>query len=109
MIIGNNPSNEHAYGTRVSQNVSLAVLKGADLDTMEEMHQSLLNQLNFPPYYGGNLSALADELSSITHPVRVRLEIDSCHLGLDHVERFAAVCCREAISNKYLTIAIEHW
>lgn len=108
MIIGNNPSNEHAYGTCVSQNASLAVLKGADLDSMEEMHQSLSNQLHFPSYYGGNLSALADELSSITHTVRIRLEIDSRQLELDHVERFAAVCCREAISNKYLTIAIEH-
>ncbi len=109
MIIGNNPCNEHDYGTCVSHGASLAVLKGADLDTIEEMHQSLSNQLNFPSYYGGNLSALADELSSITHPVRVRLEIDSRHIGLDHVERFAAVCCREAVSNKYLTIAIEHW
>lgn len=108
MIIGNSPSNKPAYGTCVSQNTSVAVLKGADFDTMEEMHQSLSNQLHFPSYYGGNLSALADELSSITHPVRIRLEIDSRHLGFDHVERFAAVCCREAISNKYLTIAIEH-
>ena len=49
------------------------VLNGEEMTSIETAHQYLASQLNFPEYYGGNLDALWDILSTISEPVQIRL------------------------------------
>jgi len=47
-----------------------------DISTYEEkisLHRYLKEQMGFPFYYGANLDALFDELSSMTDPVHITL------------------------------------
>jgi ribonuclease inhibitor len=47
-----------------------------DISTFEEkisLHRYLKEHMGFPFYYGGNLDALYDELSSLTEPTHVTL------------------------------------
>ena len=48
-----------------------------DISRFEEkisLHRYLKEQMGFPFYYGANLDALFDELSSITEPVHIQLQ-----------------------------------
>ncbi len=42
-----------------------ALLYGAELQTMEEMHDDIAKKLDFPDWYGRNLDALFDCLTDI--------------------------------------------
>ena len=47
-----------------------------DITPFEEkiaLHRYLKEQMGFPFYYGGNLDALFDELSSVTEPTQITL------------------------------------
>lgn len=48
-------------------------LNGARMTSKEAAHRYLAARLGFPDYYGCNLDALWDVLSTMSDPVRVRL------------------------------------
>ena len=53
--------------------VQLVVLDGALMTSKEAAHAHLKAQFDFPEYYGSNLDALWDLLSTWSDPVLVRL------------------------------------
>lgn len=50
-----------------------AVLNGEKMTSVEIAHKYLASKLYFPAYYGGNLDALWDILSTISEPMQIRL------------------------------------
>lgn len=46
----------------------MAVINGVRLESFDEVHLRLQNQLHFPDYYGKNLDALYDLLSTEDRP-----------------------------------------
>jgi ribonuclease inhibitor len=55
-----------------------------DISTYEEkisLHRYLKEQLGFPFYYGANLDALFDELSSMTEPIHITLLYSTTPMG----------------------------
>jgi len=48
-------------------------LNGNMMTTKEAAHRYLSWKLNFPEYYGGNLDALWDILSTISEPIEIKL------------------------------------
>lgn len=55
------------------EEVQFVILDGAQMSTKEEAHAHLKQQFNFPDYYGNNLDALWDLLSTWSDPLAVRL------------------------------------
>ena len=49
----------------------LALLDGAALRSMAEIHAALAQQLDFPDWYGGNLDALYDCLTEMGEETRI--------------------------------------
>ena len=45
-----------------------AYINGREIADKQELHRVLAEQLEFPPYYGGNLDALYDLLSTAGEP-----------------------------------------
>lgn len=55
-----------------------------DITSFEEkiaLHRYLKEAMGFPFYYGGNLDALFDELSSITEPTHITLRYSTLPQG----------------------------
>ena len=48
-----------------------AIIDGRSISSMEEIHQSLAQQLSFPEWYGGNLDALHDCLTDFHEEVEI--------------------------------------
>lgn len=76
------------------------------LDTKEKIHDFFSAELETQDWYGRNLDALYDELTSITSETMIRchgmkIDIPTCTKGLLAVLRDAAA------ENRYLTIEIE--
>jgi ribonuclease inhibitor len=55
------------------QEIQFVILDGAQMATKEAAHAHLKEQFDFPDYYGNNLDALWDLLSSWSDPLAVRL------------------------------------
>lgn len=59
-------------------------IDGSKITSREELHEELKRQLNFPDYYGRNLDALYDMLTSFTESVSFEIvnevELEE-HLG----------------------------
>ncbi len=84
---------------------------GARCLTQDILHDYLARKLDFPEYYGKNLSALADCLSEICQPtvITISLNEDDIEPGMQaYVLRFVQVCAREALANEFLSLVIEH-
>ena len=63
--------------------MKIIILDGMFMLTVEEAHAYMARELGFPDYYGGNLDALWDELSTIGEPLLVRLiDVQSIHENL---------------------------
>ena len=85
---------------------------GARCTSQEQLHEYLQRKLDFPDYYGGNLSALADCLSGAGGPLSITicLNEDDLEPGMQaYMLRFAQVCAREALANRNVSFKIEHW
>ena len=84
---------------------------GARCASQETLHAFLQKKLEFPDYYGANLSALADCLADICEPTRITFSFteDELEPGMQaYLLRFVQVCAREALVNENLSLAIEH-
>ena len=84
---------------------------GARCASQETLHAYLQKKLEFPDYYGANLSALADCLSEICEPTLITISFKEAELepGMQaYMLRFVQVCAREALANENLSLIIEH-
>ena len=75
------------------------------------LHTYLKNELDFPDYYGANLSALADCLSEKGYPTLVTIDIDPDDIepGMQaYLLRFIQVVARESFVNENVSLIIEH-
>lgn len=51
------------------------IIKGKEFETIREVHEYLAEELNFPGYYGKNLSALYDVLTEICDDTKVIMDL----------------------------------
>ncbi len=82
-----------------------------DITPFEEkvsLHRYLKERLDLPFYYGANLDALYDELSSITEPTRVTLIYSTSPRGrmIEYTPRLLRVFDDAARENYNLTLVI---
>ncbi len=50
------------------------ILDGEEMDSIYTAHKYLASKLNFPDYYGENLDALWDILSTVSEPTKIQLK-----------------------------------
>lgn len=84
-------------------------INGSEFDTPEEVHEFLAEELDFPDYYGKNLSALYDVLTDLSEDTRIVLnlsDVDEENM-IEMLERMAEVLTDAADNNDYLEISIE--
>ena len=63
------------------------LLDGSEMTSKETVHAYLASMISFPDYYGNNLDALWDVLTTISEPVDITL-INKKEL-LDHLNEYA--------------------
>lgn len=81
-------------------------LTGRDYESMEEVHDFLAKELDFPQYYGRNLSALYDVLTDIGDDTRIVVDLTDVEDDsmMDSLERMAEVMADASVDNEYLEI-----
>ena len=80
--------------------MKVVMLDGTTAPTQDALHQHLARELNFPDWYGGNLDALFDCLTSLAE--EVALTLDEASLGKTlgpYAQRVAKVFARAAEKN----------
>ena len=85
-----------------------AYILGREIADKDELHGSIAQQLDFPDYYGGNLDALYDVLSTSAEPCRIIImdrEDLSRHLG-DYFRRFLRVLLDVSLENGAVSFAL---
>ena len=83
-----------------------------DITTFEEkiaLHRYLKERMGFPFYYGGNLDALFDELSSITEPTHITLRYSTVPRGgmVDYTPKLLHVFGDASRENYNLRLTVE--
>ncbi len=81
-------------------------LNGRDYENPEELHEFLAKELEFPEYYGGNLSALYDMLTELSDDTRIVVALSGVEDDsmLDALERIVEVMTDAADENSYLEV-----
>lgn len=84
-------------------------INGSEFDTPEEVHDFLADELDFPAYYGKNLSALYDVLTDLSEDTRIVLNLSDVgeESMIEMLERMAEVLTDAADANEYLEVSIE--
>ena len=86
-----------------------AYLNGRDIGDKQELHRLLAEQLDFPSYYGGNLDALYDMLTSVSEPCRIVLrdrQLLRDRLG-DYLHKLLRVLEDAAMENSAVSFCFE--
>lgn len=85
------------------------VIDGKKLNDEAAVHEYLADRLNFPGYYGKNLDALADCLSEINYPLKIKIKNSGLLLESlgDTYRVLITVFEDSAADNKNLTIKIK--
>lgn len=97
---------EHAATTPAPRT---ALIESSKMSSVGDIHHTLKEELGFPDYYGGNLSALADCLSEQTEPVRIEVVCANDYTDLDsYLFRLANVCVRQAFANEHVSFLLRH-
>jgi ribonuclease inhibitor len=83
-----------------------------DISAYEEkisLHSYLKEQMGFPFYYGGNLDALFDELSSMTEPTHITLSYSTMPKGkmVEYTPRILRVFGDAANGNYNLKLTVK--
>lgn len=76
---------------------------------MEEIHEYLAEELEFPAYYGKNLSALYDVLTDLSEDVRIIMDLSGTadEELLEEAEKMVEVMEDASEENEYLEIECE--
>ncbi|MDO4679190.1 MAG: barstar family protein [Eubacteriales bacterium] len=84
-------------------------IKVSEFDTVEEIHEYLAEELEFPAYYGKNLSALYDVLTDISEDVRIIMDLSGTadEELLEDAEKMVEVMEDASEENEYLEIECE--
>ncbi|MED9966356.1 MAG: barstar family protein [Blautia sp.] len=84
-------------------------IKVSEFDTVEEIHEYLAEELEFPAYYGKNLSALYDVLTDISEDVRIIMDLSGTadEELLEEAEKMVEVMEDASEENEYLEIECE--
>lgn len=83
------------------------IIDGQDLYGQKDLHDYLAKTLDFPSYYGANLDALHDMLTSWQTPTTiylVNLDALSEHLGAAYSKKFLKLLLDVEEKNAFLTI-----
>ena len=85
------------------------VIDGKKIATEAAVHEYLAEKLNFPGYYGKNLDALADCLSEISYPLKIKIKNSGLLLESlgDTYRVLISVFEDSAVDNNNLTIKIK--
>ena len=81
-------------------------IRGIDFDNILEVHDYLAEKLDFPDYYGRNLSALYDVLTDICNDTRIIIDLTEMtddNLA-EELERMVEVMSDASRYNEYLEI-----
>ncbi|MDO5363252.1 MAG: barstar family protein [Eubacteriales bacterium] len=84
-------------------------IKVSEFDTVEEIHEYLAEELEFPAYYGKNLSALYDVLTDLSEDVRIIMDLSGTadEELLEEAEKMVEVMEDASEENEYLEIECE--
>ena len=74
-----------------------------DYTCAADLHEALARELNFPAYYGANLSAPNDCLTSIALPTRIVIVRDDS-VRAAWFDKMCGVIGRAALENSSLTV-----
>ena len=88
--------------------MKIAFIDGGKIKSKEDLHQTLKVQLELPEYYGGNLDALYDCLSTTVEPVEIYIEEEEKLKGSleDYYARFLKMLEDACEGNGDLTVVI---
>lgn len=83
-------------------------LNGERMTSVETAHQYIAYKLHFPKYYGGNLDALWDILSTMSEPIQIRLvNMDKLNQYLgDYAKSILNVILEAAAVNEKIHVKI---
>ncbi|MGI6070789.1 MAG: barstar family protein [Blautia sp.] len=82
-------------------------IEGSSFSTIEEIHEFLQNEMDFPEYYGGNLSALYDMLTDLCEETKVSIDLKGSTLNIrEYLERMGQVLSDAQEENPYLCVQI---
>lgn len=82
------------------------LVKGREFDRLEDVHEFLAEDLEFPEYYGRNFSALYDVLTEICDDTRIVVDLTGIEDEemLEFLEKMFEVMSDAADSNGYLDV-----
>ena len=85
------------------------LIRGIDFESIEEVHEYLARELDFPSYYGMNLDALYDVLTDIPGDVQIYVDLRDMEDDelCDRLYRMVEVMTDAAGYNPHLEIIIE--
>ncbi len=85
--------------------MKVVILDGTTAPTKEALHQHLARELAFPDWYGGNLDALFDCLTSLSEEVSLSLDEAALMESLGpYTQRVKKVLTRAAEKNPKLQL-----
>lgn len=84
------------------------ILDGNKMKTIDSTHSYIKKTLKIQDYYGKNLDALWDMLTSIGHPVFIQLKhFDTVYSNLgDYANKLCQVFMDASVENEFLDIEI---
>ena len=85
------------------------MIRGIDFGSMEEIHEFLQDELDFPAYYGRNLDALYDVMTELNEDIDITLDLTGMEDDelRDRMLRLAEVLEDAALSNTGLSVTVE--
>ncbi|MBR2528301.1 MAG: barstar family protein [Blautia sp.] len=86
----------------------IAAIKGADFKNREQIHEYLAGILEFPPYYGKNLSALYDVLTETDLKTQIRIDYENMldQEMIEYLDRMVQVITDAAAGNPDLELIV---
>lgn len=84
-------------------------LNGKDFETIGQVHDYLAEELNFPEYYGKNLSALYDVLTEICEDTKISVNLEDMEdeVLCTQLRQLVYVMKDAADENDYLEVALK--